>query len=1411
MAKSVRRRNIRRNSRRSRTETRNQRINRLNRSRKKRKGRNSLLNKKKRRVSRRKSNRRSKRRTKRRRSKSKYIEGGGEKMRTIGRSVARVYNAVTPSRTHMREYKSVPNEFKGFHSNPELEGRFREYLMLNTTLLTSAAAELGWYENSGELGTFLKNKGQLLGNFLKSLRNTGDFQKMLIKLFPRLNDQNPTRRRAGVSDIRNWCKGLSDEVLVDRMVNVGVVSHDVKLEVTEALRLIDETELDEAKKFLHIPGGPRKAIKRVRMEAISRYKSEGEAEVARLEAKIAEREEMLAECVAEGWDTSALEREMSSLRQNLKKYRAKVAARAEQAADKAVDNIESKLEEAGIDMDQLLEQVVNGPMRLIVPESPNIRRLAETIRMRFHMDAAWGGGLKQKLVDYVVDKEKEREKEREDSKKLKSDGTVEFEDITKANDPYQERISLTTLEAQPKAYALTTEEEDRAKMQAKMIFERAVKSSFSGQYKYMCDPNKNLSFSYLLEKSSQDFFDPFSKKEINEILSILLAVNCNLTKENKKLFHEWFKAFEKQVTGWDEKFSGRRTRRSNPPALEIKKFADIAKEGFKEPTKHTLKKDEPAVFPIHFSPQGDFARLYILWNAVDAEMRKSSDFVRCILAYIAVNTEEQEFISFLDHSLPNSPPAIPGFSAMKAIIDVQEGRTKGAKPLPNSSTRFPEHIRKVLNYSLSVYTVRQTAEYFCDIYSNRLADFAVSPLEDEQDIKQVAVQTWEYLWCTSGMVGFLFSVLDPKSGEVITRLETNLRDMRTGCHAFFKKHSKYCSKAWELFMDESGLKAKGKGIKFRTTSATAANTDGLVYYAKKYQINSLLESMGEMMVPNERGYYGIHIDDITRTSPNGENYMNVGLGEWEVEVRRFKSEFTGVLSMPTEEVSEGIVGLFWKFYYLIESITYDATLIARVAKKEMADAVFNQGDFSLRELIPLSDKDLEDAVTGKGPMYDQVTSDDTYSEVIDKFHTEVLEIESQGIARKIQHELFVIDKQNRLLDTINAPKRIEISMEYLSILQFMLMDRSLLDEYKRLNQGLTGMNEDELQRFAKGPSQARLADEDRLLNAQICLSLGILLKDIEKQLSREQLTAKLKSVDGFNEILVFDERMTRDEVHHIKKDVVQAAIEIDFEREGMELCNVCLGAGRRLSTVKVLPVEINRIINAKVDGIVDMYRHHGLFPFTPGGVDANFTINSNPKFIPICQSSLKAISLFMKTNQYAEMKAKFSVMMEELGRLLSGIGRYELSGLLSSRGIRMRNVVPVVAQLNSLIEKVLPIEREALFVKGYAQGGTLESRWWKDLSSFLENAYRYESDRGMGQKMTMKHEICEFEERIIQALRDENTVELEQTLNEYQNYILRRLLQSKTNHHGGMAPPLDNYDPRYIYSDYKFAEAILET
>ena len=75
----------------------------------------------------------------------------------------------------------------------------------------------------------------------------------------------------------------------------------------------------------------------------------------------------------------------------------------------------------------------------------------------------------------------------------------------------------------------------------------------------------------------------------------------------------------------------------------------------------------------------------------------------------------------------------------------------------------------------------------------------------------------------------------------------------------------------------------------------------------------------------------------------------------------------------------------------------------------------------------------------------------------------------------------------------------------------------------------------------------------------------------------------------------------------------------------------------------------------------------------------------------------------------------------------------------------------------------------------------------------------------------MKHEICEFEERIVEALRQNDKIELEKTLNDYQNYILRRLLQSKTNHHDGMAPPLDNYDPRFIYTDDKFAEAILET
>ena len=57
-----------------------------------------------------------------------------------------------------------------------------------------------------------------------------------------------------------------------------------------------------------------------------------EAEVARLEAKLAERDEMMAECVAEGWDTSALEREMASLRERLDKHRATLSARAELAA-----------------------------------------------------------------------------------------------------------------------------------------------------------------------------------------------------------------------------------------------------------------------------------------------------------------------------------------------------------------------------------------------------------------------------------------------------------------------------------------------------------------------------------------------------------------------------------------------------------------------------------------------------------------------------------------------------------------------------------------------------------------------------------------------------------------------------------------------------------------------------------------------------------------------------------------------------------------------------------------------------------------------------------------------------------------------------------------------------------------------
>jgi hypothetical protein len=76
--------------------------------------------------------------------------------------------------------------------------------------------------------------------------------------------------------------------------------------------------------------------------------AELEEEVARLEGKLAERDKMMEECVAEGWDTSALEREMASLREALEKYRGKVAARAERAAAEQAERERRALEEARV-------------------------------------------------------------------------------------------------------------------------------------------------------------------------------------------------------------------------------------------------------------------------------------------------------------------------------------------------------------------------------------------------------------------------------------------------------------------------------------------------------------------------------------------------------------------------------------------------------------------------------------------------------------------------------------------------------------------------------------------------------------------------------------------------------------------------------------------------------------------------------------------------------------------------------------------------------------------------------------------------------------------------------------------------------------------------------------------------------
>eukprot|EP01043_Picozoa_sp_COSAG02_P038549 COSAG02_NODE_2982_length_7621_cov_3.542808_1_plen_505_part_00 len=69
-------------------------------------------------------------------------------------------------------------------------------------------------------------------------------------------------------------------------------------------------------------------------------------EVSRLETKLADREAMKKECVAEGWDTGALDKEMFSLHQTLERYQAKVAAREEQAAIERAEREAKALAEA---------------------------------------------------------------------------------------------------------------------------------------------------------------------------------------------------------------------------------------------------------------------------------------------------------------------------------------------------------------------------------------------------------------------------------------------------------------------------------------------------------------------------------------------------------------------------------------------------------------------------------------------------------------------------------------------------------------------------------------------------------------------------------------------------------------------------------------------------------------------------------------------------------------------------------------------------------------------------------------------------------------------------------------------------------------------------------------------------------
>ena len=622
------------------------------------------------------------------------------------------------------------------------------------------------------------------------------------------------------------------------------------------------------------------------------------------------------------------------------------------------------------------------------------------------------------------------------------------------------------------------------------------------------------------------------------------------------------------------------------------------------------------LYPICFSPQGDYARLAMLFQHIDdvftsrdKSSEKSSEklIIKGLFANIAEKLQIDNFHD-LKLRLPDTEPAIHGFNRTPVPVwiegAVKLARNKKDEVLRNrwlvsstnsSSREFPDDVTRgpilaeMATMMMPLTDQPRTHEeeplrigggprvapvetiMLAHLYPKYLKKLVDNGSSDE---REAITYTWRYLWGMSGMLGFTIAHnykhkqnVSKHKQNVSIELEHSFHNMRTGCLHWFNTHGLlddyilHILDTEEFPLVQTGIQRVNEPHQYHLLSTV----DYLCRFYPDGRVHDLINNL-EFANPMFPGIEG----RMTSREETEHEFMKFEEIHQESEDYKAKTRLQA-----TSGTSNDISTYWWKFWYLISTIT---TLVAKAVEVRPGTHI---KDLAISRLSPI------DISTYANEWVERNESErDTYKKwVLNKrYHSEELREFLRECHAKSSKELpkktvsDVLEKgpyQLRFFDIETYRVRGDFVLstgEYSSFDERQLteLQRQITSEYPELGEILRYIDQkpeefgDPEFSGAQGDPDISLTDLYKRKVIFGFLSIKMEHDETEKQIASEEIHSVISSFNGL--------------LNRMSDRGVPLSDELD-ESMGGSLCKLCSGEGMLRKTSEVLVQDMNQITN----------------------------------------------------------------------------------------------------------------------------------------------------------------------------------------------------------------------------------------